>query len=93
MMRRVSAFPGGSAWAMARDIADGYILVSQRTFGRMQRAQIEQVVAEINRRLRDVRSEQPDLEDIQALRKRNMRIQRLNGALTVVRGLGPKRRS
>ena len=88
----MSVFPGGSAWAMARDISDGFLLVTARTFGRMQAAQIEQVVAEINRRLRDVRSEQPDLDDIQALRKRNMRIQRLNGALTIVRGLRSKRR-
>ena len=88
MIPAVSGFPGGSAWAMARDIADGYILVTARTFQRMQKAQINTLVAEINRRLRDTRSQQPDLSDSQALRLRNTQIQRLNGALRIVQGMG-----
>ncbi len=89
----MSVFPGGSAWAMARDIANGFVMVSDRTFRRMQRPQMDQVRSEINRRLRDIRSQQPDLEDVQALRDRNIRIRRLNGALTILQGLRAKRKS
>ena len=50
----------------------------------MARAQIETLVTEINRKLRDVRGQQPDLDDTQAVRARNTQIQRLSTALRLI---------
>jgi hypothetical protein len=79
------AFPGGSAYAMARDVAEGYLLVTERTFKPMSRSDLDQIVFEIDRHLRELRGEQPPLDDIPALQQRQRRIQRLNNALMIVR--------
>lgn len=89
----VSAFPGGSAWAMARDIAGGYVAVTDRTFLRLQVRQVEQVVFEIQRRLREIRGRQPGLADVEALRTRNQTIQRLNTALRIAEAARRTRRA
>ena len=79
------AFPGGSAYAMARDVAEGYLLVTERTFKTMSRADLDQIVFELDRYLRELRGEQPPLDDVPALQQRQRRIQRINTALMVVR--------
>lgn len=91
--RGVGAFPGGSAWAMARDIAGGYVTVTDRTFFRLQSRQVDQLVFEIQRRLRETRGQQPDLADVDALRARNQVIQRLNAALRIAEASRRKRRT
>jgi len=77
---------------MARDIAGGYLMVTERTFFRLGRGEIEQAVFEIQRKLRDVRGQQPNLEDISALRLRNVAIQRLTAALRIAEAVRRKRR-
>ena len=79
------AFPGGSAWSMARDIAEGFSAVTERSFRALTRADLEQLGFEIERYLRDLRSDQPALDDTQAIQQRNRRIQRLNTAVVVMR--------
>ncbi|MDH3744152.1 MAG: hypothetical protein OES47_03510 [Acidobacteriota bacterium] len=88
----MSVFAGGSAWAMARDISKGFVIVSDRTFRRMQGSQMDQLALEMNRLLRDVRGQQPDLADTTALRDRNICIRRLTAALSILRGMRSKRR-
>ncbi|HVR96309.1 MAG TPA: hypothetical protein VMW27_06835 [Thermoanaerobaculia bacterium] len=78
-------FPGGSAWSMARDIAEGFSAVTERSFRSLTRADLEQLGFEIERHLRDLRSDQPSLDDTQAIQQRNRRIQRLNTAVVVMR--------
>ncbi len=92
MISAVSRFASGSAWAMARDIASGHVLVSERTFFRFDKAQMDRLAFEMERRLREVRSEQPPLDDIDALRRRNVAIQRLSKARTVLGAYRRKRR-
>jgi hypothetical protein len=88
----VGNFLGGSAWAMARDITEGFVLVTERTFTRLLPAELDQLGFEIDRHLREVRGEQPPLEDIPALQLRNRRIQRLNSAMFVLRAYRQKRK-
>jgi len=83
-------FPGGSAYAMARDVAEGYLLVTERTFKTMTRGDLEQLTFEIDRHLRELRGEQPPLDDIPGIQARNRRIQRLSSALIVLRGYRQK---
>ncbi len=79
------AFPGGSAYAMSRDIAEGYTLVTERTFRTLTPGDLDKLVFEMDRHLRELRGDQPALEDIPAIQQRNRRIQRLNQAMLVLR--------
>jgi hypothetical protein len=79
------SFPGGSAWAMARDIAEGHAAVTERSFRTLTRADFDQLAFEIERHLRELRGEQTPLDDVQAIQHRNRRIQRLNTATVVMR--------
>jgi hypothetical protein len=85
-------FMGGSAFAMARDITEGFILVTERTFARMQRFEVEQLAFEMDRHLREIRGEQPALDDLPAIQLRNRRISRINTAMMMVRAYLQKRR-
>ncbi|HYO11950.1 MAG TPA: hypothetical protein VE685_02000 [Thermoanaerobaculia bacterium] len=82
--------PGGSAWAMARDVAEGYLAVTERTFRTMTRADLDQLNFEIDRHMRELRGDQPALEDIQAIQLRQRRLQRLNTALLMLRSYRQK---
>jgi hypothetical protein len=87
----VAGFPGGSAWAAAKDIAEGYVLVTERTFNRYDRGQLEQLAFELDRALREVRGDQPALDDLDAVQARNRKIGRLKGALTMLRSFQARR--
>lgn len=78
-------FPGGSAYAMARDVGEGYLLVTERTFKTMTRADLNQVVFELDRYLRELRGDQPALDDLPAVQLRQRKMQRINSVLTMVR--------
>ncbi len=67
---------------MVRDIADGYVLISERTFRTYGPREIADFTVEAERLLREVRSDQPGLTDIEAIQKRQRRLQRLQQALT-----------
>jgi|GraSoiStandDraft_5_1057265.scaffolds.fasta_scaffold193203_2 hypothetical protein len=79
------AFPGGSAYAMTRDVAEGYLLVTERTFKNLTRGDLDQLVFEIDRHLRELRGDQPALDDLPAIQLRQRRMQRLNSALLMLR--------
>jgi hypothetical protein len=76
---------------MARDVGEGFILVNERTFQRFDRGQLDQLAFELDRALRDVRADQPDLEDIPAIQIRNRKLSRLTGALTMLRSFQQRR--
>ncbi len=78
-------FLGGSAWAMTREMAGGFLLVTERTFKRLTRPELEQLAFEIDRYLREIRGDQPALDDLPAIQLRNRKIQRLNSALAMLR--------
>lgn len=80
----MSGFIGGSAWAMARDIGKGNILVTTRTVARLNRAELDLLYFELERYLRQLRGEQPDLADTLAVRSRNQMLVRLRRAQTLV---------
>jgi hypothetical protein len=86
-------FPGGSAYAMVRDVAEGYLLVTERTFKTMTRAELDQLTFEIDRHLRELRGDQPALDDLAAIQLRQRRMQRLNSALAMVRGFRQKQKT
>ena len=78
---------------MVRDIGDGYVLVTERTLRRFQPVQLDQLTVELERRIREVRADQPDLADTKAVQIRNRRIQRLSTARRILQGVRMKRRA
>lgn len=87
----MSVFLGGSAYSMVRDVADGFVLVSERTFRSFASRDIAEFGMQAERLLREVRSEQPALSDIEAIQKRQRRMQRLQQALTMANAAGSRR--
>lgn len=85
-------FPGGSAYNFVREISSGYFLVTERTFQRFDRADLEKLTFELDRLTREIRGDQPAIDDLPAVKNRNRRIQRLNTALMVLRSYRQKRK-
>ena len=75
---------------MARDIADGYSTVNERTFKNFLRPDLDQLTFELDRHLRELRGEIPAQDDTPALQQRNRKIQRLNTAIVVLRSFRQK---
>jgi hypothetical protein len=84
--------PGGSAFAFAKDIGEGYQTVTERSFKALSKGEMETLAFELERALRDIRGEQAPLEDLVAIQARSRKIQRLNGALMMLRTYRQKAR-
>jgi len=82
----MGSFMGGSAPAMARQITEGYTLVTAVTLKRLTNPQLQTLEFELDKKLRDLRGESVDLNDQPAIQTRNRRISRIDGALRVIRG-------
>jgi hypothetical protein len=78
------AFLGGSAYAMARDMGEGYILLNSTMLKRMTGEELKQLRFEVERILSTLRSDQPSLDDMLALQTRNRKISRLNSAISMI---------
>ena len=75
---------------MARDIAEGYVMVTERSFKSLTRPDLDQLGFELERHLRDLRGDQAPPDDIQAIQARNRKIQRVNVAMMVLRSYRAK---
>jgi hypothetical protein len=85
-------FMGGSAPAMAGQIADGFILVSANTLKGYLPAELNQLKAELDKLLREVRAEVPAQDDALANQARNRKIARISSAMQVVQNKLTERR-
>lgn len=77
-------FMGGSAPAMAAQVAGGYILLSANTLKGFLPGDLMNLRAEMDKLLRDARSEVPPQDDALAQQSRNRRISRICSALQVI---------
>lgn len=80
----MSVFIGGSAFAMAKDIADGYIIISENTFKKFQAPDFQSFLFEVDKLLREVRGTVVPPEDLDAVQKRNRKMQRLTQTVNMV---------
>jgi hypothetical protein len=87
----MSRFMGGSASAMARQIADGFTLVTAVTLKRLQVPELDTLLFELDKRLRDLRGTVVDLEDLKGIQKRNRTMSRVENACRVIRGAKQQR--
>ncbi len=84
-------YVGGSAPAMVRQITEGYTLVNAVMLKRFTAAELDNLIFEMEKKLREIRGEVTDVSDIQATQNRNRRLSRLENALRVVRGTRQER--
>jgi len=69
-------YMGGSAYAMANSLMDGYILPSP--------VNLKRLTVEVEKLLRDLRGQVPDQADQQALMKRNQKLMKLQSAQNAI---------
>jgi hypothetical protein len=77
-------YMGGSAPAMAGQIAEGFILVSTNTLKGYLPAELNLLKTELDKLLREVRAEVPAQDDALANQARNRKIARISSAMQVV---------
>jgi hypothetical protein len=90
IMHAMSTFPGGSAWALVRDIAEGYFLLTERPLRQLGTPDLEKFGFELDRRLRELRAEPVDLEDIPGIQVKNRKVQRLRSAVVMLQAFRVK---
>jgi hypothetical protein len=78
-------FLGGSAYAMSREISEGYILISPNSLKKYSNLEIRELQRELEKIQREARAEQPPLDDLNAIKKKNRKIQRISSALLTIR--------
>ncbi len=81
----MGTYLGGSAPAMAKQVCDGFALLSTTVVKRLDIGQMQQLEFELEKRLRETRGEPMDLTDQDSLQHRNRRLSRIEGALRVLR--------
>ncbi len=76
--------------SMVKDIAEGYIIVSEHTFKKFQPPDIQSFLAELDKHTREIRGVMPAPDDLDALQRKNRKLQRLNQAQTIVHSFRAK---
>ncbi|HPW55541.1 MAG: hypothetical protein KA072_10250 [Thermoanaerobaculaceae bacterium] len=88
----MSPFMGGSAVAMAGQVADGYTLVTAVQLKRLTDPEMDQLLFELERILRDLRGTVIPLEDVAAIQTKNRKLARINGAVQQIQATRAQRR-
>lgn len=70
--------------SMVKDLAEGYIIVSEHTFKKFQSAELQAFLFEVDKLAREIRSVPTPPDDLDALQRKNRKLQRLNQAQTIV---------
>lgn len=82
----------GNPKRLAQDLAEGYFLISPPLLKQYNAADFKTLLANTAIVARDLRQTQISLEDVVALKFRNMKLSRLNQAEMVIRAYCKKRR-
>ncbi len=83
---------GKSLKAIARDIAEGYIIVNPIFLKPLDEESIKGLYAQLKKVQMEVRSEKFPFNDVAAIRMRNMRLQRLHASTMIIRNFVKNRR-
>jgi hypothetical protein len=82
----------GNPKRMAQDLAEGYFLITPPLLKQYSAADFKTLLTNMALVARDVRQEAISLDDVMALKFRNMKLSRLNQAEMVIRAFCKKRR-
>ncbi len=83
----MSAFLGGSAFAMAQQIAGGYVLVTERHIRKLASGELNQLDFELDRVQRELRGSQAATDEVNTVRERNRKLQRLSSCRLMIQNL------
>jgi hypothetical protein len=86
------AFLGGSAYNMAREIADGFIQVTERTYRAMAAGELNKLAHELDRHTRELRAEPSARDEPAQLQARQRKLLRLRSALGILRAYQQRNR-
>ncbi len=79
-------FIGGSAYTMAKDIAEGFVLLNGTMLRKFSRPEVQQVLFELDKLARESRSLIVEQSDIQGIQKKSRRLSRITSALLILKG-------
>jgi hypothetical protein len=82
----------GSPKKMAQDVSEGFLMFSPPMLRTYTPADIKIILANLALVTREIRQEQISLDDIMALKMRNMKLSRMNQAEVVIRAYCQKKR-
>ncbi len=80
----MASFLGGSAYAMSRDIAEGYVLLNSSLLKGFTPSDLAQLRQQLEKVQREIRADQPASDDVQAIQKRGRKISRITSALLIL---------
>ncbi len=83
---------GKNLESVAKDIAEGYVFVSPIFLKKFNQDILKKLLAAVNKTMHLIRNEKFPTGDIEAIKKRNMRLSRLNNAGTVIKYFAKERR-
>jgi len=82
----------GNPKKLAQDIAGGFFMLSPPLLRQYTPVELKTILSNLAIVTRDLRAEQVALDDVMALKGRNMKLSRLRQAETVIRAYGKKQR-
>ncbi len=83
---------GKSIKALTRDISDGYVFVNPIFLKSFEHEVLKDLYHEIGKTQNEIRSEKFPFNNIEAIRLRNLRLQRLYSSLMIIRNFARERR-
>jgi hypothetical protein len=83
---------GKSLKALIRDVADGYIAVNPLFLKSFEPEVLKEFYHEISKGQNDIRLERFPTNDVNAIRMRNVKLQRLYAATMIIRNFARERR-
>ena len=83
---------GKSLESVAKDIAEGYVFVNPIYLKRFEQERLKGLMAAINKVMTLTRNERFPTGDVDAIKRRNIRLSRLNNASTVIKYFAKERR-
>lgn len=87
-----SQLRGKSLSAIAKDVADGFITFNPLLIKRLDGAAYKELLLQLKKAQQEARAAKFPLHDIDGIRRRNMRLQRLNQAITILEHEARERR-
>jgi hypothetical protein len=88
----LTSLRGKSLNAVSRDIAEGYIIVNPLFLKPLDVESLKGLFEQLKKVQMEVRADKFPFNDVQAIRKRNMRLQRLHSSLMIIRNFVKERR-
>jgi len=83
---------GRSLKSVCRDVADGYISITPVTLKKVDEEGLKAVIDQLTRLQTEVRCQSFPSHDLDGIRQRNMKLQRIHNAIFVAKNLARERR-